>query len=155
MRPSTAAAAAVAGRSSCASGPRTPVSETVVSPEGHARGERLPRSARIRRTREIREVLSRGTRRRTRLLDLYVLDSTGGRPRVGWIVPKLGQGIVARNRLRRRLREIARRRVLAELWRSGRECDVLVRVRRKAYRAAYGRLEAEWTAGLEGLWSQS
>jgi ribonuclease P protein component len=88
------------------------------------------------------------------VLDVHVLES-GGRPRVGWIVPKLGQGIVARNRLKRRLREIARRRVLGDLWRAGRECDVLVRVRRKAYESTYGRLEAEWTAGLEAIWSQS
>lgn len=125
-----------------------------MSPEAPPEGERLPRSARIRRTRELRGVLKRGTRRRTRALDLYVLDSTGRRPRVGWIVPKLGQGIVARNRLKRRLREIARRRVLGDLWQAGRKCDVVVRVRRKAYRSAYGSLEAEWTQGLEALWSQ-
>ena len=98
--------------------------------------------------------MRRGARRRTPLLDIYILDSTGVRPRVGWIVPVLGQGIVARNRLRRRLREIARRRVLAGLWRAGRECDVLVRVRRKAYGASYGSLEAEWIGGLDGTWSR-
>ena len=118
------------------------------------RGERLPKGARVRLTRDIREVLKRGRRSRTPSLDLHVLDRTGERPRVGWIVPKLGQGIVARNRLKRRLREIARRRVLGELWRAGRGCDILVRARRKAYGASYAVLEAEMTSGLEALWSR-
>lgn len=117
-------------------------------------GERLPRAARIRLTRDIREVLKRGRRTRTPSLDLHVLDGTGGRPRIGWIVPKLGQGIVARNRLKRRLREIARLRVLGEMWRTGRGCDVLIRARRKAYGASYAVLEAETTGGLEALWSR-
>ena len=118
-------------------------------------GERLPRAARIRLTRDIREVLRRGKRTRTPSLDLHVVDGTGRRPRIGWIVPKLGQEIVARNRLKRRLREIARRRMLGELWRAGRGCDVLIRVRRKAYDASYAVLEAETTGGLEALWSRN
>ena len=118
-------------------------------------GERLPRSARIRLTRDIREVLKRGKRTRTPSLHLHVLERPGGRPRIGWIVPKLGQGIVARNRVKRRLREIARRRVLGELWRTGRGCDILIRARRKAYGASYSVLEAETTGGLEALWSRN
>ena len=120
-----------------------------------AEGERLPRPARIRLNRDVRTVLKRGERRRTPSLELHILQGTGGRPRIGWIVPKLGQGIVARNRLKRRLREIARRRVLGAMWRAGRDWDVLVRARRKAYQASYAVLEAEMTDGLEGLWSRS
>ena len=118
-------------------------------------GERLPRAARIRLARDIRTVLKRGRRMRTASLDIHVLEGAGRRPRVGWIVPKLGQGIVARNRLKRRLREIARRRVLGELWRAGRGCDVLIRARRKAYSASYAVLEAETTGGLEALCSRN
>lgn len=118
-------------------------------------GERLPRAARIRLARDIRTVLKRGRRMRTASLDIHVLEGAGQRPRVGWIVPKLGQGIVARNRLKRRLREIARRRVLGELWRAGRGCDVLIRARRKAYSASYAVLEAETTGGLEALCSRN
>lgn len=126
-------------------------------PEGERlpRDDRLPRAARIRLTRDIRRVLRQGERRRTPSLDLHILEGTGGRPRVGWIVPKLGQGVVARNRLKRRLREIARRRVLGALWRAGQDCDILVRARRKAYRASYAVLEAEMTDGLEALWSRN
>ena len=119
------------------------------------RGERLPKTARVRLTRDIRRVLRRGRRARTASLDFHVLRRSGRRPRVGWIVPKLGQGIVARNRLRRRIREIFRRRVLGELWRAGVGCDVLVRARRTAYGASYAVLEAEMTGELEALWSRN
>lgn len=106
--------------------------------------QRLPRTARIHRSSEIRTVLRQGTRTRTPTLDVYVLRVPSGRlPRVGWVVPKLGSGIVARNRLRRRLREIARRRVLTTLRGRGREADVLVRVRTRAYRATYHQIEQD------------
>ncbi|MDE2874725.1 MAG: ribonuclease P protein component [Gemmatimonadota bacterium] len=121
-----------------------------------AEHERLPRAARIRRTRDIRAVLRRGTRRSTPALDVFVLPPPSGPPdaekrlpRVGWVVPKLGNGIVARNRLKRRLRDIGRRRVLAHLRESGCGADVLVRVRRKGYRATYGQLEDQWMSVVE------
>ena len=126
-----------------------------------AEHERLPREARIRRTRDIGTVLRRGERKRTPALDVYVLPPPSGLPagqgrlpRVGWIVPKLGNGIVARNRLKRRLREIARRRVLARLRESGCGADVLVRVRRSGYAATYGQLEDQWMSVVEKACSQ-
>ena len=71
--------------------------------------------------------------------------------RVGFVVPKLGQGIVARNRLKRRLREIARRRVLPRLQEAGVDADVLIRSKRSAYRATYPQLEDMVTAGVEAI----
>lgn len=71
--------------------------------------------------------------------------------RVGFVVPKLGQGIVARNRLKRRLREIARRRVLPRLQQAGVDADVLIRSKRSAYRATYHQLEDVVTAGVEAI----
>ena len=127
-----------------------------------AEHERLPRASRIRRTRDIRAVLRRGTRKRTPALDVYVLPPPSGPsnverrlPRVGWIVPKLGNGIVARNRLKRRLRDIGRRRVLARLRESGCGADVLVRVRRSGYRTTYGQLEDQWMSVVEKTCSQT
>lgn len=121
-----------------------------------AEHERLPRAARIRRTRDIQALLRSGTRKRTPALDVYLLDSSVradggavGRPRVGWIVPKLGHGIVERNRLKRRLREIGRRRVLGRLRQAGSGADVLVRARRRGYRATYGELEQQWMSAVE------
>ena len=75
----------------------------------------------------------------------------GGRslPRVGWVVPKYGYRSVARNRLKRRLREIARRRVLVGLRAAGSDAEIVVRVRRAAYRATYRDLEAQWTGAIE------
>ena len=117
--------------------------------------ERLPRAARIRRTRDIVTLLRRGTRKRTPAFDVYFLDPSGcahgdvRKPRVGWIVPKLGHGIVERNRLKRRLREIARKRVLGRLREAGCGADVLVRARRAGYRATYQQLEAQWMRVVE------
>lgn len=123
--------------------------------------ERLPRAARIRRTRDIRALLDRGTRNRTPALDVYLLNPSGRdeapvvwRPRVGWVVPKLGHRIVERNRLKRRLREIARRRVLGRLRRAGCTADVLVRARREGYRATYEELERQWMSAVEVACSQ-
>jgi len=106
-------------------------------------------------------VLRRGSRRRTPALEVYMFKpcrpaegaKTAELPRVGWIVPKLGHGIVERNRVKRRRREIARRRILVRL-RDGR-CggDILVRARRAAYRATYQELEAEWTSVVEAACS--
>lgn len=76
-------------------------------------------------------------------------EGTAELPRVGWIVPKLGFCSVERNRLKRRLREIARRRVLVRLRDGGCGADILVRARRGAYRATYQELEAEWTGVVE------
>lgn len=62
-----------------------------------------------------------------------------GHSRMGLIVPKFQAGAVARNRLRRRLRELWRRELMAGLpaW------DVVIRARREAYVAAYNELRAE------------
>ena len=120
-----------------------------------AEHERLPRAARIRGTNDIRWLLRRGTRKRTPALDVYLLDPAGngpggsGEPRVGWIVPKLGHGSVERNRLKRRLREIARRGVLGRLREAGWGADVLVRARRAGYRATYQELEVQWMNVVE------
>ena len=74
------------------------------------------------------------------------MDNSAGQPRMGLIVPKYQSTAVARNRLRRRLREIWRRFVQPDqpAW------DVVIRARRDAYRASFARLHAElaeWRAG--------
>lgn len=61
---------------------------------------------------------------------------------MGFIVPKHRQSGVARNRLKRRLREIARTRLLAQLP----PVDVVVRARPEAYRADFDALAAELTS---------
>ena len=66
---------------------------------------------------------------------------------MGLIVPKFQSTGVARNRLRRRLRELWRRGLMGRMpaW------DVVIRVRKEAYEAGYAALRDElaaWQAGL-------
>ena len=102
--------------------------------------ERFPRAARIGSGREIRELLRRGRRCRLGPVDLFVGPAEEDRPRVGVIVPRYGHSAVERNRLRRRVREIARREWLPVAW--GRELylDVLIRARREAYDRSFDEL---------------
>ena len=60
-------------------------------------------------------------------------DNMTGHPRMGLIVPKFQSSAVARNRLRRRLREIWRREVQQHqpAW------DLVIRARREAYGAPF------------------
>ena len=70
-----------------------------------------------------------------------------GHPRLGLVVPKHGETAVARNRLRRKLREIARRRVLPVLG----STDVVLRPRVRAYEAATRDLAADLERWLQLL----
>lgn len=85
-------------------------------------------------------------------MEVFFAPSPVGFSRFGLIVPKHGRRIVERNLLKRRLREIARRRLLPELERRGVAVDVLVRVRRGAYDAGFEELSAELEHAREELW---
>ncbi len=63
-------------------------------------------------------------------------DNTAGHPRMGLIVPKFQASGVARNRLRRRLKEIWRRelQIHQPAW------DLVIRARREAYGASFDQL---------------
>ena len=75
------------------------------------RGERLSRYHRLRSSLEIAEVKASGRVLRGELCMLLVLARPGDPTRVGFIASKKGVGgAVERNRARRRLREILRRR---------------------------------------------
>lgn len=114
---------------------------------------RLPRSRRIRRGPEIREIFRRGKRGKTSHLDFFVSASPASRPRLGVVVPKHRRSIAERNRLRRRLREIGRVEVLPRLRASGRSLDLLVRARAEAYDASFQVLRSELVDFTEGLCS--
>ena len=60
-------------------------------------------------------------------------------PRVGVVVPKYKQNIVQRNRVRRRLRELARLRLLTDLA----NVDLLIRAKPSAYQAEFLKLADE------------
>jgi ribonuclease P protein component len=74
-------------------------------------------------------VLTSGARRRTARLDIFWRPNVLGHPRLAVVVPRFGRSAVARNRLRRRVREHLRRFVLPRLA----ALDVIVRPRPGAY----------------------
>jgi ribonuclease P protein component len=75
------------------------------------------------------------------------MDNPAGQPRLGLIVPKFQASAVARNRLRRRLREIWRRDLQARQpgW------DLLIRARREAYEARFDVLRAQLLAWRDAV----
>jgi len=67
------------------------------------------------------------------------MDNATGHPRMGLIVPKFQASAVARNRLRRRLRDIWR----VELQPHQPAWDLVIRARREAYGAPFDALHAD------------
>lgn len=109
--------------------------------------EGLPRARRLTRPAELRRVQQEGRRRRLTHLDVLWADNQAGHPRMGLIVPKFQSTAVARNRLRRRLRELWRRELmeLVPTW------DVVIRARRESYDAVFAALRSEllaWRAAV-------
>ncbi len=82
-----------------------------------------------------------GKKIRTLRLDLAWRANQAGHPRLGIVVPRFQQTAVARNRLRRRLREVLRRGPLLALP----PVDLVVRAKRTAYAASFAVLRAELT----------
>ena len=134
-------------------------------PEGEG-GEALPRVARITSSDEIRGLFRRGKRRKTRSLDVFISTSPVLRSRVGVVVPKPRQktsptgrrvraAAVQRNRLKRRLREIARISVLPVLDRGECHADLLVRARPEAFEATFEQLREELESVTEWMCSSA
>lgn len=75
------------------------------------------------------------------------MDNQSGQPRMGLVVPKFQSSAVARNRLRRRLREIWRREIQPRqpAW------DLIIKARREAYAASFERLRSELLAWREAV----
>jgi len=100
---------------------------------------RLPRAHRLARASDIRRCLTHGRRRRFEHLDMIWMDNSTGQPRMGLIVPKFQSSAVARNRLRRRLRELWRREIQQRqpAW------DLVIKARREAYAASFEALQSQ------------
>ena len=116
-------------------------------------GQRLPRASRLHRSSEIRGLFERGKRRRTAHLDVFFAASPASRPRLAVLVPKHRHTVVERNRLKRRLRELGRTRVLPALRAARQSVDVMVRARREAYQASVAQLWDELDVVVELLCS--
>ena len=65
------------------------------------------------------------------------------------MTPRYGRTAVARNRVRRRLSEVARRRLLPALESGGLNVDVIVRAKPAAYETSYRMLQTSLTHSLE------
>lgn len=74
-------------------------------------------------------------------MDAFFAASPAGRPRLAVVVPRHGETLAARNRLKRRLREIARRRWLSRAYPAGVPTDMVIRARPAAYQATFEELE--------------
>jgi ribonuclease P protein component len=82
-----------------------------------------------------------------RHIDVAWRTNTQGHARTGIVVPRFGETAVARNRLRRRVREILRRELLAALP----AVDVVVRAKPAAYTAGFAVLRAELAGAVGGI----
>jgi len=100
---------------------------------------RFERAARLTRTADLRRLLQEGRRRRRRYLEFVWTKSKVGHARMGLIVPKFHHTAVARNRLRRRIREVWRVEVRPDQG----DLDLVIRARREAYRATRSALKTE------------
>jgi ribonuclease P protein component len=103
---------------------------------------RLTRGNRLARATDIRRCLTKGRRRRFGHLEMIWTDNLTGHPRMGLIVPRFQSSAVARNRLRRRLREIWRR----EVQQHQPALDLVIRARREAYAAKFAALREDLLA---------
>jgi ribonuclease P protein component len=88
---------------------------------------------------QLQSVAREGKRIRTVHLDVRAIASPLGHPRVGIIIPRYGRSAVDRNRLKRRLRELVRTRLLSTTS----SVDVVIRARTEAYAASFDALEAD------------
>lgn len=75
-------------------------------------------------------------------LEARVTASTRAHPRVGLIVPRYKHTAVDRNRLKRRLRELVRRRLLAELAELP-AVDLVIRAKPTTYDCSFASLAAQ------------
>ncbi|PYO98986.1 MAG: ribonuclease P protein component [Gemmatimonadetes bacterium] len=102
---------------------------------------------RLARGPELAACWEQGRRLRTPHLDLAWRPSPLDHLRTAIVVPRFQFTAVARNRLRRRLKEILRRYPLASLP----AVDLVVRAKRLAYTVPFAVLRAELTTSVTGI----
>jgi len=88
---------------------------------------------------ELQAVAREGKRIRTAHLEVRTVASPLGHPRLGLVVPKGRKTGVARNQLKRRLRELARTRLLP----GAPPVDIVIRTRWEAYDASFEALQRD------------
>ena len=108
-------------------------------------GERYPPRARLPRGIDLTQCWESGRRVRLRHLDIAWRPNTRGHTRIAIVVPRFDRTAVARNQLRRRVREILRRDLLSRLP----SVDLVIRAKRGAYTAPFSVLRAELSEASE------
>jgi len=102
---------------------------------------KFPRTRRVTRNSDFQRVRKEGQSLRGTFLTLgFLADDREKSPRVGFVTSRRVGGAVVRNRVRRRLREIARRH-----QHKLREAFLIITIAHvRAARATYAELEHEW-----------
>lgn len=95
---------------------------------------RFPRRLRLTSETDLEVVRRTGKRIQTEHLEARASASLLPHPRVGIVVPKHRRKIVERNRVKRRLRELVRTRLLPDL---NHRIDLLIRAKPDAYKATF------------------
>lgn len=95
--------------------------------------------------------MRRGRRLTGPFVDVFALRSDAGRARVVVVVPRHGRTAVARNRVRRRLSEIARTVWMPAFIAHQRDLDFIFKAKPAAYEASYDRLRESLKEPLEAL----
>ena len=99
-------------------------------------GETFPRHCRLTRSADITRTNSEGKRERTQWFEVRALPTLLEHARIAIVVPRFNRTAAARNRVKRRLRELARRELLPSL----RPVDVVIRASPSSYRATFDAL---------------
>lgn len=107
----------------------------------------FPRNSRLTSETDLESVRRTGKRIQTERLEARVVASPLLHPRVGIVVPKHRRNIVERNRVKRRLRELVRTRLLPRLER----IDLLIRAKPEAYNSSFEQLADDLAAIGEKL----
>lgn len=104
------------------------------------------------RGQDLQTVIREGKRIRTVHLDVRVVASPLALSRIGIVVPRHQHSAVDRNKLKRRVRELARIELLPAL-RGRASIDIAIRARREAYAADMQSLRADVVAIRERVTS--
>ncbi len=102
-------------------------------------GARFPKSVRLLKHADFDHVYQNGKRHFCGHMTVFYLRRDSGPPRVGFTVGRVLGGAVVRNRIKRRLREAARRR-LAEL---AAPVDVVINPKKSALTVDFAELDRE------------
>ncbi len=118
--------------------------------------ERLRKTDRIRGEKQYREHFQHARRSQTPALVVYLRPSPRAEARLGLAVSRKVGTAVQRNRVKRRLREIFRKRKASWLHFKGKACrgfDVVIRPKAPAAQCTYRQLEEQLQQALERCWT--